>query len=236
MEALTYKEWRNQNSESTFPFIYENMEIDNTIFVDASIVLFGSRKIWLSELSIKDEYIHGELKTDKSNIFTFTSKEDSTPNKLIKILNNDGRACGSIMLGSYFSRARKSLSMEFNEGDILLNPTCIISLSESQVSSIRIDNNILKGFINFHEGPGIKINGNKNLIVFDSVGKDISLISEKCCEDGQIILKKINNISPTDINLLIKQKDIGQPSNTLDKRQVLRINPIDNGIKIELTK
>jgi hypothetical protein len=239
MEALTYKEWRNQNSESTFPFTYNNSEIDNTIFIDASLVVYEDTDIWLSSLSLKVDSFYGELKSGSSRKYTFSSNDQITPYKLIPIMDSRGISVGSIITGTYFlnlSNNRKSFSKNFDSRQILLNPTCLFTYPSKQVSSIKIGSQRINGFINFHEGPGVEMNGNSNIIVFDSIGKNSSNAIDECCDPNQIILKKINGISPEELDLYIKPRDVGQPSNTLDERQVIRINQSEGGIKIELTK
>ena len=242
MESVIYKEWRNQNDEIAFPFNYEMAQIDNDIFVDASIAIYGSPIVWLSFLSIKDDSIYGELKTSNLQKLTFSLKgDDIEPYKMIDVVSNGRNAAGKIVIGSYFdknSKGRKSLSKYFEDMEIVLNPICVFSYSSNQVPSINVNSSkSINGFVNFHEGPGVEVNGRDSVMVVDSVGKNTSLISEECCDPDQVILKSINGVIPIDdINISIKQKDTGQPSNTLDKRQVIRINQVENGIKIEIAK
>jgi hypothetical protein len=240
MEAISYKEWRDQNLDSSFPFVYNNSEIDNGIFIDASISVYGSTLVWLSSLSIKNNIINGELLTDKSVKFTFSSLGAANSYMLLNVYNNEDKIIGNIMLGDYFyetNKNKKSFYKKFIDKSLLINPTCLISHSFNQVSSIKFNSGKpIKGFISLHEGPGVEINGSINKLIIDSVGKDNSVTLDECCDPNQVILKKINGISPSEINLYIKQRDIGQPSNTLDKRQVIRVNQVQNGVKIELSK
>lgn len=244
MEAIFYKEWRNQNSESAFPFIYGDLNLPENLFVDASIAVYGSPSVWLKNISVKYDSIYGELVTHNSVKFIFfLDKQEILPYTVIDIKTASGKKVGKILTGSYFSdfnSKKRSISSSFDDGRVALNPICVFSYSSNQLSSITINNNkTLNGFVSIHEGPGLQINGNNNLMIIDAVGKGSeTLLPENCCDPNQVILKTINGVPPPvgDINISIKQDDIGQPSNTLDKRQVIRIDQVSNGIKIQLAK
>jgi hypothetical protein len=242
MESIIYKEWRDQNSSTSFPFIYNNNEINNSYFVDASLSVSGAPIVWLSYLEINSSKISGELTDSGLNKFYFGKNiENDSSGESINIVNIYDKISGKIVLGNFFNNTKlfnKSFFSRFNDKDILLNPTCIFSYSNKHLNSIQINSkDIVRGFISFQEGPGVEINGQNNIIIFDALGKQASNFLQNDCEcQNENILKKLNNVVSSNPNFSIKQKDIGQPSNTINKRQVIRVNAIDNGIVIELTK
>jgi len=235
METDIYTEWRNQHESQEFPFIGSSGYFPNNLFVDISIASYGSQSIWLSSLSQSGSVINGILKSDSGEVFSFSQTSFNSCNAAAPITSSRGKQVGTIVFGESAPSMVPfitSSSSSIKDGTILVDPLCIFVFSPKQVSSIQIGRDVYSGVIKLVEGEGVTITGTGSNVVVNSIGGDNS---PDCCLKTFQPLKSINSITTKNGNLFIRAQDVGQPASSTDVQQIIRINPIPNGIQISLS-
>lgn len=235
MESIFYKEWRNQHSEQDFPFIGSSNYFPTGLIVDMSLAVFGVNTVYLSTLLITEYNISGTLTSSSGKIFTFSHPIISLSNSQASIINQSDRQMGRIIFGKYAPEiARKMGSGTLTLGEqVVVSPTCLFCFKSNQVSSITIGQTAYSGFMKWQASDGISISGTGNNVVINATGKQID--SECCVPWNEGPLKSINGIIPSDGKIIIRSADTGQPQNSYDPRQLIRVTSAENEITISLS-
>lgn len=233
MEAIYYREWRDQHLDESFPFINSDNYFSNEIFSDLSIATFNSPSVWLDSLRISTD-LSGTLSDGLGNTYTFSHPIFNISGSHTNILDAENRVKGKIVFG------RDALNIINRSGlrrvdappqYIKVVPSCVFTFSPKQVSGISINGKIYRGYIKFIEGDGINITGTENSIIINAVGKKAL---NECCPETNIVLKTINGRTPLNGSFFLQAKVVEQPTNIDSPRQLIKINNITDGLEISL--
>ena len=233
MDALYYRQWRDQHLEEDFPFIGSGQFFADNIFVDLSISTYGSVDVYLTNIQVGSA-LSGVLKDERENIYTFSHTLFNISSSSCDILDSRKSVRGKVIFGRNALDSINEISelnINIPYGVVRVVPSCIFTFNANQVSGIRIGNNIYRGDVNFIEGDGVKITGSNNDIIINAVGKKTP---NDCCIHSSIVLKTINSTSPINGQFYIKPRVIEQPVSSSSPRQLIRINPIDHGLELTL--
>jgi len=233
METLYYREWRDQHSQESFPFIGSDKYFPGEIFVDLSISIFGGSNVWLNELSIGSDIV-GAMSDDFGNTYTFSHPLFNASGAHTNILDSSDNVRGKIVFGRQATEViGRSPIQEISPRprEIKVVPSCIFSFNPRQVSGLVVNGRTFRGVVNFIEGEGINISGLESNIIINAVGKKTL---EECCPESDIVLKTINNKLPMNGSFFIEPRVIEQPSSQDSPRQLIRVISIEDGLQISL--
>lgn len=233
MDALYYRQWRDQHLEEDFPFIGSGQFFADNIFVDLSLSTYGAVDVYLTSIELGSR-LSGVLEDERENIYTFSHTLFNISSSSCDILDAQNNVRGKVVFGrnaldSINEISESNISIPY--GVVRLVPSCIFTFNANQVSGITIRGNTYRGDINFIEGEGVKITGSNNDIIINAVGKKTP---DDCCIQSSIVLKTINSISPINGQFFIKPRVIEQPTSSSSPRQLIRISPIQHGLEITL--
>lgn len=251
MQAITYSEWQTGHLENNYPFASEELPLSiksiplpHGIVIDACIARYGTNPVWLSRIAISPTAILIVFTTYDENTrkveISGTSNLENLPGQTMS-LAMDGRVCGRIVFGrnALGSIAQIPQGVHFfQEAKYQLEASCVMSLGTHQVSGIRIGQTNLRGKIALVEGDGVRITATPTPtgynLKFDAIGK---ALDESCCPEDYDPIETIGSITPDTLgNVKIVPKQYPEPSTNLEDRQLLRVVPVDDGIKIELAR
>jgi hypothetical protein len=233
MDALYYRQWRDQHLEEDFPFVGSGEFFPDNIFVDLSISVYGSVNIYLTSIRISSD-LSGTLEDERENVYTFSHTLFDISSSSCDILDVEQRVRGKIVFGRNALDSINELTsslINIPYGSVRVVSSCIFTFHVNQASGLTIGNNTYRGDINLVEGDGIKITGSNNNIIINAVGKKTP---DDCCIHSSIVLKTINSRPPINGQFYIKPRVIEQPTTSTSPRQLIRITPIENGIELTL--
>ena len=233
MDALYYRQWRDQHLDEDFPFVGSGQFFPDTIFVDLSISVYGSVNIYLTSLEINSKLV-GTLEDERENVYTFSHTLFNISSSSCDIFDSNNRVRGKIVFGrnaldSINELATSEIAIPY--GSVKIVSSCIFTFNVNQVSGLTVGDNTYRGNINLVEGDGVKITGLDNNIIINAVGKKTP---DDCCIHSSIVLKTINSNLPINGQFFIKPRVIEQPTSSISPRQLIRINPIQNGVELTL--
>lgn len=235
MDALYYREWRDQHSQESFPFIDSEEYFSNEIFSDLSISVYGTSLVWLESLSIESNIV-GILSDGLGNSYSFSHPLFNASGAHTNIIDSANNIRGKIVFGRQATEivAQSSIGeISFLPRKVLVVPSCIFSFNLKQVSGIKINGVMCRGVVNFIEGGGVSITGEGSNIVINAVGQ--KTLSSDCCPESDIVLKTINNRSPINGSFFVKPRIIEQPTSSESPRQLIRVLSIEDGLQISLS-
>jgi hypothetical protein len=235
MDALYYREWRDQHSQESFPFIGSEKYFPNEIFSDLSISVYGSPLVWLDSLSVESNIV-GSLSDGLGNSYSFSHPLFNASGAHTDIVDSSGNIRGKIVFGRQATEIIGQSSINEvspSPREILIVPSCIFSFNVRQVSGININGVTCRGVVNFIEGDGINITGEGSNIVINAVGE--KTLSDECCPESDIVLKTINNRLPINGSFFIQPRIIEQPTSSESPRQLIRVLVIEDGLQISLS-
>jgi hypothetical protein len=235
MDALYYREWRDQHSQESFPFIGSEKHFSNQIFSDLSISIYGTSLVWLDSLSFKSSVV-GNFSDELGNSYFFSHPSFNASSAHTNIIDSSGTVRGKIVFGRQAAEIIDQSSIDeisFNPREILIVPSCIFSFNSKQVSGININGTMCRGVVNFIEGEGISITGVGSNIIVNAVGQ--KTLSDDCCIESDIVLKTINNRLPINGSFFIQPRVVEQPTSSESPRQLIRVLGIDDGLQISLS-
>jgi hypothetical protein len=235
MDALYYREWRDQHSQESFPFIGSKKYFPDEIFSDLSISVYGSSTVWLSDLNIESN-ITGRFLDELGNSYFFSHPLFNASGAHTNIVDSSNNARGKIVFGRQATEIIGQSSINEispSSREILIVPSCIFSFNVRQVSGININGVTCRGVVNFIEGDGINITGDGSQIIVNAVGQ--KTFSDDCCPESDIVLKTINNRSPINGSFFIQPRIIEQPTSLESPRQLIRVLNILDGLQISLS-
>jgi hypothetical protein len=235
MDALYYREWRDQHSQESFPFVGSDKYFANEIFSDLSISVYGSPFVWLERLNINSDIV-GTLSDGIGNIYSFSHPLFSASGAHTNIIDSSNNVRGKIVFGRQATEIIGQSSVNEilpSPQEISVVPSCIFSFNPRQVSGISINEVTYRGKINFVEGEGINITGSGSNIVVNAVGQ--KNLSNDCCPESDVVLKTINNRPPINGSFFIQPRVIEQPTSLNSPRQLIKILSIEDGLQISLS-
>lgn len=251
MIGLTYTEWRTDHIGNNYPFLSETVPtsdrgimLDQGILIDACVSHYGDQPIWLSRVVVSPTTIMVVFTTydeeeRKTEILGISDLIDLNL-KTVELYLGD-TICGRLVFGREAATMIGQIPLgthTFDEEAYQLEPSCLLSLGKKQVSGIKVDSIKLRGKVVLVESEEVRVlvtpvQGGR-YIRFDAVGKQLS---EDCCPDDYDPVEKISGILPDSFgNIRISPKQTPEPTNNTSERQLLRILPIQNGIKITLAR
>lgn len=233
MEAIYYREWRDQHLDESFPFINSEKYFSNEIFVDLSIATYNSPNVWLNSLSASAD-LSGILSDDFGNSYTFSHTVFNISGSHCNILDENNLVKGKIVFGRNALNAiyQSNIdSIDIPPKNIRVVPSCVFSFNARQVSGLSINRKTYRGNIKFIEGDGVKITGTENNIIINAVGKKTP---DECCPETGVVLKTINGKEPLNGSFFIQAKVVEQPTSIDSPRQLIKINNITDGLEISL--
>lgn len=235
MDALYYREWRDQHSQESFPFIGSEEYFPNEIFSDLSVSVYGTSFVWLNSLIIGSDVV-GNLSDGLGNSYSFSHPLFNASGAHTDILDSSGNVRGKIVFGRQATEiiGQSSINqISLSPREILIVPSCIFSFNIRQVSGININGVTCRGVVNFIEGDGINITGDGSNIIVNAVGQ--KTLSDECCPESDIVLKTINNRPPVNGSFFIKPRIIEQPTSIESPRQLIRVLSTNDGLQISLS-
>ncbi len=233
MDAIYYRQWRDQHLEEDFPFVGSGQYFPDNIFADLSISTYGSSIIYLTKLGLGSQLV-GILEDDRENIYTFSHTIFNISSSSCDILDSNNKVRGKVVFGRNALDSLNELAkleIRIPYGDVRVVPSCIFTFGRDQVSGIVIGENTYRGDINFIEGDGVKITGSENNIIINAVGKKTP---DDCCIHSSIVLKTLNSRPSISGQFFIKPRVIEQPTSSSSPRQLIRITPIQHGLELTL--
>ena len=235
MDALYYREWRDQHSQESFPFIGSEKYFPNEIFSDLSISVYGNPLVWLDSLSVESNIV-GSLSDGLGNSYSFSRPLFNASGANADIIDSSDNIRGKIVFGRQATEIIGQSSINEispSPREILIVPSCIFSFNVRQVSGININGVTCRGVVNLIEGDGINITGDGSNIIVNAVGQ--KTFSDECCTESDIVLKTINNRPPINGSFFIQPRVIEQPTSLESPRQLIRVLNISNGLQISLS-
>jgi len=256
MEALSVLGWQNEHELNSFPFtiplVSDNkVEIPNGLIVDMQVVCRGIPVVRLLKITIEGGSVTVlfQITTEKEKITASASSTLVVGNSYADILDSSMNLYGKIVFGKDAYALSKKIAhgtYSFTRNIYSIEPSCISGIGYNQVNGIKALGSLERGAISFKEGSGVKINAlhhtgdTKSYLQINAIGKKPS----GCCPNNYLPLRNISVMSVSDGYKLVSPDENGhldistevaiEPINKESTRQIIRIDTIENGIKIEL--
>jgi len=236
-------DWRQEHDGTSFPFCsINNLAHDvlfSKIFLDARVFVPNDgidHRVFVSSISIKDLVLTIELQSGSEYLVGHSNGSD------IIILNDDqGIQHGILVIDSAKLHERGDIELKLSTGSekIYLEDSCyVVCHGMLGVVTIQCEGASLSGSVGLNLGDGLDYS-------IRSVDADTSEIkinarwggTEDCCPDNYLPLKSINNKIPDRTktgNLYFTNPDRESPESKQDPRDMMKIEPIENGLKLSI--
>jgi len=234
--------WKEEHDGTPFPFTRE-ISGDygrpfSRLFLDARVFVpndSGFTRASLKTMSVKDSAVHIVL---DCGFELLNGKSDGT--EILTLFNSDGVQHGFMVVDlSQLSKIEDTyinVATEESE-DIFLEDSCyVVCHGMSGIHSIKNGGASFNGSLGISLGEGVYYDMKET--GEDSVDVKISAIwtgTEDCCPDTYFPLRSINNKVPDRAktgNLFLTNPDREPPISKESPRDMLKIEPIENGIKL----
>lgn len=240
-------QWRNAGSVTRFPFC-ESGEIVDTdgvhsipdeFLVDARIFLTaGQSTPYLRYLELSGASITGTFFVDNTAIGSFQATAASIDGSVASIISPDGINIGIVVFGTEASLVFQMLASgvnEFSSEATSIQAACLTTLPDAALYVIKTEDQDCRGKVALAEGAGIELTAEGNIVRIDAVGSTEQ--NEKCCNSSGTAIKTINGLLPNIYGIFFfNLENFSEPSQDSDLRQVLRMSPDTNGLRLSLAK
>ena len=215
-------------------------EIPDGFLVDARLFLTaGQDAPYLRYLEITGLTLRGTFFSGNVEIGAFQVNAASINGASSSVVASDGVSIGMVVFGpeasEIFMVLGKGIS-EFLPAATSIQSTCLTMLPDEALYKIQADNQECRGKIALAEGAGITLTLEDGGVVrVDATGSTEQ--NEKCCNSTGEAIKTINGLTPNSYGFFFfNLESFSEPSQDSDLRQVLRIAPDVNGLRLSLAK
>jgi hypothetical protein len=242
------QEWRNQNSGVKFPFresagleSTSGLLLPNGFLCDAQIFISGQQTsaVYLASISIQGTELQGTVNHGSEVVGVFAI--DFTSPATADIVAPDGRTCGKVIPGQAVPDVFRSLeagATTFDPQESEFESSCVVQLPGPALTAIRLAGVPHFGKVCLVEGMGIRlVREARDLFRIDADNTS----GDQNCQDSEAILpapiKTINAVLPGQYgNINIEPGDYPEPQGPADKRQIIRVSSVENGIMVYIIR
>jgi len=236
-------DWRQEHDGTSFPFCFiSNLAHDilfSKIFLDARVFVpndGSDHRVFVSSISIKDLVLTIELQSGSEYLIG-----RSNGSNIIILSDSHGVQHGMFVIDSTKLHERGDIELNLSSVSekIYLEDSCyVVCHGMLGVVSIQSEGTELSGSLGLNLEDGLDYS-------IRNIETDTSEIkinarwggAEDCCPDNYFPLKSINNKIPDRTktgNLYFTNPDRESPENKKDPRDMMKIEPINNGLKLSI--
>lgn len=241
-------QWRNQGEVAKFPFretagllTSDNLKLGESFLVDAQIFRPNSTvgTIHLRILTLSGSMLRGSIFAGDDLFATFQIASTELTDGIADLVSPSGISRGLLVLGSRAEEIFSSLKL----GDNFFDPeqtefegSCVFILPEPVVNELVTGDLTYAGKVALMEGAGVRlVKVSDQELRIDAVGSTAK--NEQCCQDLGEPIRLINAAAPNEFgSIAFDLEPFGEPETSQDKRQILRITPVSNGLLFSLSK
>ncbi len=233
--------WRNVGETSAFPFregvsltaensgsLPEGLLVDAQIFVPQYI----SGNPYIGSIGLVGTRISGVIMAGDVILSSFSVDASAINNAAVTLLTATGISGGVLVFGAQASRIFRTLRIGqniFTETEAGFETSCVFRYPVGVLNNIVAGGTPVSGKVALVEGSGIVMSIDGSEVRIDAVGSNARI--EACCESNGVAIKSINNAThDASGNLSFNLAQFSEPEEPSDPRQVLRIEPVNNGL------
>lgn len=245
---MNVEEWRNQGESSRYPFVEScelrassGMVLPSNFLVDAQIFVNSGEalNVRVSKISLVGDTVVGFVSSDLGLIGRFIIPPGSLSNGVVDLIDLFGISRGKLITGNDGNAIYGHLASGenlFEANQALFESSCVFELPKC-VNALVVNESRLPGKLALVEGPGVTLERlSPSLLIVNAVGSNDPL--EECCDqsaDGGLLT--INQLSADSFgSFRFDLGEFSEPSSNEELRQILRIDPISNGVVFYLTR